>query len=101
MSPRPRYLLLKRLRESGQIKILTKTKVKRIKDQTIVVEREGREIELEKVDGIVLAIGYRPDDSLFQSLKAGVPEIFAIGDCVKPRKAFEAIQEGFEVGLKV
>jgi 2,4-dienoyl-CoA reductase-like NADH-dependent reductase (Old Yellow Enzyme family)/thioredoxin reductase len=101
MSARPRYLLLKRLRESGQIKILTKTKVKRIKDQTIVVEREGREIELEKVDGIVLAIGYRPDDSLFQSLKAGVPEIFAIGDCVKPRKAFEAIQEGFEVGLKV
>jgi 2,4-dienoyl-CoA reductase-like NADH-dependent reductase (Old Yellow Enzyme family)/thioredoxin reductase len=101
MSARPRMLLLKRLRESGQIEILTKTKVKRIEGQTIIVERAGKEIELEKMDGIVLSIGYRSDDRLFRSLKAGVHEIFSIGDCVKPRKAFEAIQEGFEVGLKV
>ncbi len=101
LSARPRYLLLRRLRESGKVEILTKTKVKGIKGQTVIVEREGKETELEKVDGIVLSIGYRPDDSLFQSLKGGAPEVFAVGDCVKPRKAFEAIQEGFEVGLKV
>jgi 2,4-dienoyl-CoA reductase-like NADH-dependent reductase (Old Yellow Enzyme family)/thioredoxin reductase len=101
LSARPRYLLLRRLRESGKVDILTKTKVKEIKGQTIIVESEGKETELEKVDGIVLSIGYRPDDSLFQSLKGGAPEVFAVGDCVKPRKAFEAIQEGFEAGLKV
>ena len=101
MSARPRYLLLRRLRESGKVDILTKTKVKGIEGQTIVVEKEGKETELEKMDGIVLSIGYRPDDGLFRSLKGEVPEVFAVGDCVKPRKAFEAIQEGFEVGLKV
>jgi thioredoxin reductase len=101
MSARPRYLLLRRLRESGKIEILTKTKVKGIKGQKIIVEREGKETELEKVDGIVLSIGYRPDKNLFESLKGVRPEVFPVGDCVKPRKAFEAIHEGFEIGLKV
>jgi len=101
MSPRPRWLLLKRLNDSQRVEILTRTKVKGIKDHTIIVEKEGQEVELRKVDGIVLAIGYRPNNLLFKVLKDKVTELFAIGDCAKPRKAFEAIHEGFEVGLKV
>jgi NADPH-dependent 2,4-dienoyl-CoA reductase/sulfur reductase-like enzyme len=101
MSSRPRWLLLRRLRDSGRVEVLTKTKVKEIKDQRIITEKEGREVEIEKVDGIVLAIGYRPDDTLFNSLKGKVPELHAIGDCVKAQKAFEAIQDGFKVGLEI
>ncbi len=101
MSARPRWLLLKRLRESQRVEILVKTKVNRVEGGTIVVEKEGRETKLEKVDEIVLAVGYRANDALYQSLKAKVTEIYAIGDCVKPRKAFDAIHEGFEVALEI
>jgi len=101
MSARPRWLLLKRLRESRRVEILVKTKVKKIEGQKIFVEKEGHEVELGKMDEIVLAIGYKSNDMLYHSLKGKVPELFTIGDCVKPRKAFEAIHEGFEVGLKI
>ncbi len=101
MSSRPRWLLLRRIHDSGQVETLTKTKVKEIKDQMIIAEREGQEVELGKVDGIVLAIGYRPDEALFNSLKGKVPDLHAVGDCVKPQKAFEAIQDGFKIGLEI
>lgn len=101
MSPRPRWLLLKRLSDSRKVEVFVKTKVKGIKRHTIVVEKDGEEMELGKVDEIVLAIGYQSNDAIFRSLEGKVPELFAIGDCVKPRKAFEAIHEGFEVALKI
>jgi len=101
MSARPRFLLLKRLRESKNIEILLKTKFKRVAEQTVVIEKEGQESELGKIDRIVLAIGYKPENSLFNALKGKVPELFVIGDCVKPRKAYEAIHEGFEVGIRI
>ena len=101
MSARPRWLLLRRLRESGKVEIFIKTKVKRVEGQRVFAEKEGGEIELGKMDAIVLAIGYKANETLYNSLKGKVPEIYAIGDCVRPRKAFEAIHEGFEVGLKI
>jgi len=101
MSSRPRWLLLRRLHDSGQVEVLTKTRVRGIRNGMIIAEREGQEVELGKVDGIVLAIGYRPDDVLFNSLKGKVSELHAIGDCVKPQKAFEAIQDGFKLGLEI
>jgi 2,4-dienoyl-CoA reductase-like NADH-dependent reductase (Old Yellow Enzyme family)/thioredoxin reductase len=101
MSSRPRWLLLRRLHDSGQVEVLTKTTVKGIRDGVIIAQREGQEVELGMVDGIVLAIGYRPDDVLLNSLKDKVPELHAIGDCVKPQKAFEAIQDGFKIGLEI
>ena len=92
---------MRRIHDSGQVETLTKTKVKEIKDQMIIAEREGQEVELGKVDGIVLAIGYRPNEALFNSLKGKVPDLHAVGDCVKPQKAFEAIQDGFKIGLEI
>jgi len=29
------------------------------------------------------------------------PEVYAIGDCVEPRKALEAIHEGFKIGQTI
>jgi hypothetical protein len=30
-----------------------------------------------------------------------VEELYVVGDCSQPRKALEAIQEGWEVGLRI
>ncbi len=56
-----------------------------------------------RADSIVLAAGYRPDQSLLEPLseRQGGPEVYTIGDCVEPRKALEAIHEGFEIGQRI
>lgn len=61
-----------------------------------VVSDEEREIT--DVDTVVMAVGNKACDELYQSLKGKVNEIFAIGDCLAPRRIPEAIREGHRVG---
>ncbi len=49
------------------------------------------------VDWVGLAVGAKPKDDLAKSLKALVPETYLIADCLEPRKAVEAIEEGAKV----
>jgi 2,4-dienoyl-CoA reductase-like NADH-dependent reductase (Old Yellow Enzyme family)/thioredoxin reductase len=49
----------------------------------------------------VLALGLLPEASLFESLRKDLPEVYAIGDCQKPRKIRQAIQEGFQVSSRI
>lgn len=76
--------------------------VKRITTGGILFERHGEQLELE-ADTVVIAAGATANTDLEEDLEAaGVPgklEIRKIGDCVRPRKALDAIHEGFEVGL--
>jgi 2,4-dienoyl-CoA reductase (NADPH2) len=54
-----------------------------------------------KGETVVMALGAVPNDSLWQHLKSEGEEVFAIGDCVTPRNAMEAIREGAEIGRKI
>jgi 2,4-dienoyl-CoA reductase-like NADH-dependent reductase (Old Yellow Enzyme family)/thioredoxin reductase len=60
----------------------------------------GMEYPIE-VDTIVIAAGARPDDGLVKQLEGKVPELYSIGDCVKPRRIINAIHEGASVGAKI
>ena len=53
------------------------------------------------VDTVVLATGNRAKDGIYTSLKGQIREIYAIGDCVAPRKVHNAIREGFRIGRLV
>jgi pyruvate/2-oxoglutarate dehydrogenase complex dihydrolipoamide dehydrogenase (E3) component len=52
-------------------------------------------------DSVVLAMGQRVDDDLYQSLKGKVPELYRIGDAVAPRKVDMAIWEGHKIGREI
>ncbi len=54
-----------------------------------------------KADTIVLAVGVRSENKLIETLKGIVPEVHAIGDCVKPRDAMDAIREGAEIARQI
>jgi hypothetical protein len=54
--------------------------------------------EIGGVDNIVLALGYRAS-SLLAQIQSG--KVYKIGDCVRPRKAIEAVHEGFLLGRKI
>ena len=46
-------------------------------------------------DTVALAVGFKPNNQLFQALMDKIPEIHAIGDCIEPRKVIDAIWEAY------
>jgi 2,4-dienoyl-CoA reductase (NADPH2) len=58
----------------------------------------GRAVELGPYDTVVVANHGRPDDALYHELK-GRLEVHRAGDCVAPRRAGSAVQEGHRVAL--
>lgn len=48
-----------------------------------------------KCDSVVLALGFKAESALHDSLEEEVAELYAVGDCVKPRSIIDAIWEAF------
>jgi NADH dehydrogenase FAD-containing subunit len=90
---------LKRLADA-KVKVLLSTEVKKVLEKAVVVKRGGKEERLEG-ETIVMALGSKPNREMFENLESNSQEVIWIGDCVKPRKAIEAIHEGFRAGLRV
>jgi 2,4-dienoyl-CoA reductase-like NADH-dependent reductase (Old Yellow Enzyme family)/thioredoxin reductase len=61
----------------------------------IISDKSGAKSEI-KGDSVVLATGFTPNRKLFDELAQleGL-EVYAVGDCVEPRKIFDAIHEGY------
>lgn len=79
------------------VQILTETKFLEITDNGITIaDKYGKRSTLE-ADTIVLAMGLKPNERLLDALRDKVPEVYAIGDCVEPRKVINAIWEGFRI----
>jgi len=100
VGPVQRQVFLNRLIEKG-IQLMPNVSYKGVNSQGIaVIAKDGAEKTIE-ADTIVLATGAKPDNSLLEELKGKVPSIYTIGDCVKPRKIRDAIDEGFMTALEI
>ena len=80
----------------GNVNVLTSSRVLEIKDGRAIIDHDGRQEGLE-ADTIVVAIGLEARSGLHNELNGKVPEVYAIGDCVKPRRVLDAIWEGFRI----
>ena len=52
-------------------------------------------------DSVVIAAGVTSENRLFHEIGDLVPEIYLVGDAKEPRKAMEAIREGFYAGFQI
>jgi 2,4-dienoyl-CoA reductase-like NADH-dependent reductase (Old Yellow Enzyme family)/thioredoxin reductase len=94
-----RKVLLRSLGEKGvMIRVLTQATA--ILAEGVEVEFGGRKETL-PADTVVLATGIRPNNELEAALRALPAELHKVGDCVKPRKAIDAIHEGFQAAMKI
>ncbi len=91
-----RWTILKSLAGNG-VKMLTTTKVTEITEKGVVLENG----EVLEADTVVVAVGSTPNNELVDKLEGKVPEIYAIGDCVTPRKAMDAMHEAAAVVRKI
>ncbi len=99
MDPLAKAMLAKRLKEYG-VKIYTGAKVLHLTDRNAVVQQAKKEFSF-PIETVVNAVGVRSNRALPDALDGSGLEVHVISDAVEPRRALEAICEGFEVGNKV
>ena len=91
--------LSRRLLELG-IPVYLNTPVLEIADGSVVIEWGG-EIVFLPADTVILAVGAQSDNLLAKELKGLVPEVYSIGDCVRPRDAAAATFDAARIAEKI
>jgi 2,4-dienoyl-CoA reductase (NADPH2) len=94
-----RWILRKQLNDCG-VNVITGARLERIAKNAVTIKRGDKEESI-SANSVVLALGATPNNTLLNQAKEKFGEVYCAGDCVKPRKALEAIHEGFDAGLKV
>jgi 2,4-dienoyl-CoA reductase (NADPH2) len=94
-----RWTVLQSLRLYN-VATITRAKVERVTDKGVFYDREGQEQFIE-ADTVVIAMGSVPVSDLKERIEGLVPRFYAIGDCVKPRKALDAIHEAYAVAREI
>ncbi|MDQ7780723.1 MAG: FAD-dependent oxidoreductase, partial [Planctomycetota bacterium] len=90
---------MKKLKE-GNVNMLTSCKVKEIKGKkVVVVNPDGKEIAV-PADTVVIAT-MKSNKELEAVLKGITPNVRVIGDAESPRRAHNAIMEGYRAGMDV
>lgn len=77
-----------------QIPSQVNTKLLKIEPDGIVVQKENGEEKI-PCDTVVLAMGFRPDDSVYEEI-AGDYKTVKVGDCVSARKVYNAVHEAYD-----
>jgi NADH dehydrogenase FAD-containing subunit len=95
-----RLYLMDKLGELG-VNILTDTTAQKITSEGVVArDMEGKE-QVINADTVILAAGFKCNNLLEKRLKVVAPEVYAIGDCVKPGKIEGAISTAWRVARQI
>jgi 2,4-dienoyl-CoA reductase (NADPH2) len=94
-----RWTVMAELKRLG-VTIMTGTKATGVRPDGLEIEREDGSGFL-PADTIVIAAGSRCENRLSDKLEKLVSEVYTIGDAGDPRKALDAIREGYLTGLKI
>jgi 2,4-dienoyl-CoA reductase-like NADH-dependent reductase (Old Yellow Enzyme family)/thioredoxin reductase len=95
-----RKVLLKELRERG-VRFLTGRRLSSVEETGVVVVAEDGTESFIEADVVVVAIGNKPDNSLYEQVQSlGIP-LYRIGDCLEPRSAKAAISEAATIGRAI
>ena len=87
---------LMKLLDDNKVEVLTNTNTLRITGSGIDIAHPERKEGTLEADTIIVATGMRSNDGAFvDKLWDKLPEVIAIGDCVKPRRILDAIGEGY------
>ena len=84
--------------KGDKVNILTECRVEKITADSVVYrDKAGKENSV-RADSVVLAIGDRPDSSLYESLKDSFSEIYNSGDSNGGGIIPNAVYDGYTVG---
>jgi 2,4-dienoyl-CoA reductase-like NADH-dependent reductase (Old Yellow Enzyme family)/pyruvate/2-oxoglutarate dehydrogenase complex dihydrolipoamide dehydrogenase (E3) component len=95
-----RKILLAKLKES-RVKIMTETRLIRIEDGGAVVARSDGTEQMLEAEKVILAVGNRPLNQLYEKIKSLGYETYQIGDCLETRSAKAAIYDSAVLGRSI
>jgi 2,4-dienoyl-CoA reductase-like NADH-dependent reductase (Old Yellow Enzyme family)/thioredoxin reductase len=95
-----RKVLLKQLKDNN-VQFRTGCTLAKVEDHgVVIITPDGREESIE-AEAVVVAIGNRPDNRLYEQIRSkGIP-VYQIGDCLEPRSAKAAIFEAADIGRAI
>jgi 2,4-dienoyl-CoA reductase-like NADH-dependent reductase (Old Yellow Enzyme family)/thioredoxin reductase len=95
-------IMWERLKRNG-VDITTFATVKKIFGRTVTVADVWSNLEhnIDNVDTLIMATGYFSNNSLFKALDGKVAELYAIGDCLAPKRVLNAIHTGYLTALNI
>lgn len=96
----PRHELLKRLKGKGVTIIANSKAIGIEKGKVIIEDKDGIRREL-MTDSVIVAVGNFPVNSLFNSLKGSVEEMYLVGDAKQPGNLGAALRSATEISLKI
>jgi pyruvate/2-oxoglutarate dehydrogenase complex dihydrolipoamide dehydrogenase (E3) component len=100
LEPRSRIALRSLLKEGG-VEILTGWRLERIGDgEAFLIDRNWNR-KVINGDSLILASGLVSNQELNQPFRENFNEVYMIGDCLEPRKIYQAIHEGAFVGRAI
>lgn len=88
--------MLERLIPFNGIEVKINSKVKTYKDGILELETENG-IEKIECDSVILSVGYKEENSLYNELEFEIPEIHLLGDARKVSNIMYAIWDAYEV----
>ena len=100
LEPRSRFALHSLLNQRG-VEILKGWKLEKIEDGVAFLVDGNLNRRVIKGDSVVLALGLISNRELDQELKENFSEVHVIGDCLEPRKIYQAIHEGAFAGRAI
>lgn len=97
------WFLKKSVEQNPHINIKVNTTLEEIHSNSIVIQKGGKREIIPDIDTLVLSLGNIENNQLAETIKMEklIPEVYTIGDCVKPRTALEALHEGTHCGYSL
>ncbi len=89
-----------RIAKTG-MKVLTSTRLEEVTDSGVMVSNQKQGAFALEADTVILALGFRSCQDLYQELQAAGKEVYLAGDAVKPGKIMDAIHTAYRVGVRI
>jgi pyruvate/2-oxoglutarate dehydrogenase complex dihydrolipoamide dehydrogenase (E3) component len=82
------------------VKIYTGATLTRMENHQAIIHKGLADIPVE-ARTVVFSVGAKPNDLLYEQLKSLGIEAIKVGDCVKPRRILDSVEEGFLAGNRI
>jgi pyruvate/2-oxoglutarate dehydrogenase complex dihydrolipoamide dehydrogenase (E3) component len=93
-------MLYRRLQAAG-IKLMLGTTVKKIEENSVIVNKKCEEEKLTPVNQVIVAIGVTPRNELKDMLASKGIQHFIVGDASAPRRIIEATTDGAKAAWSI
>jgi 2,4-dienoyl-CoA reductase-like NADH-dependent reductase (Old Yellow Enzyme family)/thioredoxin reductase len=97
---RSRVALLHLLKER-RVSTFLNWRLERIEEGSVLLSDRDRNRKEVGTDSVILALGLRPNQDLVEPLRKNFAEVQVIGDCLEPRKIYQAVHEGAFAGRTI